>query len=292
LAVACSFVLSAALLTGCSVSNSVVYPSAKTTLRRALTFHASFDHGVDADFAKGDPLLYSATSAETRAAARPGLGSGVSVIAPGRGRFGDALQFTRKGSGLIFFQAAGNTAYNATNWSGTVSFWLSVDPAGDLEPGFCDPLQVTPRAWNDAAFFVEFEKRREVPFRLGVYADYAVWNPQNRKWEEIPPANKPLVTVAHPPFARDKWTHVVFTFEHFNTGQPDGVARLYLDGQFTAALPPRTQTFTWDARQSSIMLGLGYIGFFDELSWFNRALTETEIRQLHELPEGVPSLLR
>ena len=89
-----------------------------------------------------------------------------------------------------------------------------------------------------------------------------------------------------------KAAHVVFTFEHFNTGQPDGVARLYLDGQFAGALPPRTQTFTWDARQSSIMLGLGYIGFFDELSWFNRALTETEIRQLHELPEGVPSLLR
>ena len=46
---------------------------------------------------------------------------------------------------------------------------------GQLEPGFCDPVQITPRAWNDAAFFVEFEKRPEsIPFRLGVYADLGV----------------------------------------------------------------------------------------------------------------------
>jgi len=58
------------------------------------------------------------------------------------------------------------------------------------------------------------------------------------------------------------------------------------------ALPPRIQTFTWDERQASIMLGLGYIGLFDELSWFNRALSGPEIRVLHELQGGVPSLLK
>jgi hypothetical protein len=282
--------LAAALLSGCSGSSGLASP--RSVLRGALTFHASFDHGLNADFAKGDPLLYTATSLQARAAARPGMGTMAAPVASGRGRFGDALQFTRKSAGVIFFQAAGNTAYNSTNWSGTVSFWLSVDPPTELEPGFCDPLQVTPRAWNDAAFFVEFEKRQEIPFRLGVYADYRVWNPENRKWDEIPSVNKPLVTVAHPPFAGGQWTHVVFTFERFNTGQPDGLASLYLDGQFAGALPPRTQTFTWDERQASIMLGLGYIGLFDELSWFNRALTAPEVRLLHELAGGVPSLFR
>lgn len=155
-----------------------------------------------------------------------------------------------------------------------------------------DPIQVTAHAWNDAAFFVEFEKRRETPLRLGVYADYPVWNPANRKWDEIPAANKPLITVAHPPFARGKWTHVAFTFEHFNTGQPGGVARLYLDGELAGVMPPRGQTFTWDERLASIMLGLGYVGLFDELSWFNRALTEAEVRSLYHLEHGIDSLLK
>jgi hypothetical protein len=269
---------------------STTAPSPHAALAKALTFHASFDHGPDADVANGDDTLYTATSYNGRAAAQPGVGlSNVAVVARGQGRFGDALQFSKKQAALIFFQAARNLAYNSTNWSGTVSFWLKVDPARELEPGFCDPLQITPRAWNDAAFFVEFEKRREIPFRLGVYADYRVWNPENRKWEEIPAANKPLITVAQPPFSGERWTHVVFSWEHFNTGLPNGVARLYLDGQLAGTMPPRVQTFTWDPRQTSIMLGLGYLGLFDELSIFNRPLTDEEVRTLHQLERPVPA---
>jgi hypothetical protein len=227
----------------------------------------------------------------SRAAAQRGVKhTNVAVVAKGEGRFGDAIRFTKRQAALIFYQAAGNLPYNNTNWNGTVSFWLSVDPATDLEMGFCDPVQITPRAWNDAAFFVEFEKRQETPFRLGVYADFKVWNPENRKWEEIPAANKPLLTIANPPFARGKWTHVVFTFERFNTGRPDGVAKLYLDGELAGALPSRTQTFTWDERQAAVMLGLGYIGLFDDLSLFNRALSGDEVRALHGLEKGVAQL--
>ena len=184
-------------------------------------------------------------------------------------------------------------AYEPKNWNGSVSFWLSVDPATELDPGFCDPVQITPRAWNDAAFFVEFEKRPEsIPFRLGVYADLAVWNPKNRKFEEIPAEERPLVTVEKPPFARGKWTHVVFTFERFNTGQPDGQARLYLDGRAAGDLSPRLQTFTWDADRTAVALGLSYIGLLDELSLFSRALSPTEVEALHGLAGGVPALLR
>jgi hypothetical protein len=183
--------------------------------------------------------------------------------------------------------------YQRENWSGSVSFWLSVDPAADLEPGFCDPVQITPRAWNDGAFFVEFEKRPEsIPFRLGVYADLAVWNPQNRRFADIPQDERPLVTVDKPPFARGKWTHVVFTFERFNTGRPDGLVRLYLDGRAEGALSPRQQTFTWDAETTAIGLGLSYIGLIDELSIFDRALAEREVRSLYALNKGVSALLR
>ena len=263
-------------------------------LLTALTFHASFDGGVDAAVAAGDPALYSAPSLKQRNEAARGLPhSGEITLARGQGRFGDAVRFTRRKSPLIFFKGARNMPYQSTDWSGTVSFWLSVDPLNDLEPGFCDPVQITPRAWNDAAFFVEFEKGPEsIPFRLGVYADLAVWNPGKRPFADVPPSERPLVTVERPPFSRDRWTHVVFTFEHFNTSRPDGVARLYLDGEPQGSLSPRQQTFTWDADANAIALGLGYIGLLDELAIFDRALNDVQIRALHQLEKGISTLVR
>ncbi|HXG47221.1 MAG TPA: LamG-like jellyroll fold domain-containing protein [Methylomirabilota bacterium] len=266
---------------------------AESELRRALTFHASFDGVVDADFALGDRRLWHAPDMKQRTNATPGLPPGDAVShAKSRGRFGDALRFTERKTPLVFFKAAKNVAYRARNWSGAVSLWLCVDPAAELEPGFCDPIQITPRAWNDAAFFVEFEKRKEdIPFRLGAYADFKVWNPNNRKWEEIPAIDKPLITVSKPPFARGKWTHVVFTWEDFNTGKPEGVARLYLDGKWAGALEPSLQTYTWEPEHTLVMLGLSYIGLWDELSCFNRALTDEEVNVLYALPGGVKPLL-
>jgi Concanavalin A-like lectin/glucanases superfamily len=262
-------------------------------LRSALTFHAAFDGTTDAAHAAGDPKLYWAPSSKQRADAKPGLPeSGEVQRAAGTGRFGDALRFTAKKSPIVFFRGARNMPYEKADWNGTVSFWLNTDPAGELETGFCDPVQITPRAWNDAAFFVEFEKTPEaIPFRLGVYADLDIWNPDKRRFADIPAHERPLVTVDKPPFAKGKWTHVAFTFERFNTGKPDGVARLYLDGEPRAPLSPRLQTFTWDD-STVIGLGLSYIGMLDELSIFNRALSDSEIRTLFALPQGVTALLR
>jgi len=262
-------------------------------LRQALTFHASFDRGTEADFGLGDRAIYYAPSMNKRTEAKAGLPADETVAhAKESGKFGDALRFNKKKAPLIFFHADKNVVYAAKDWSGTASLWLSVDPQAELEMGFCDPIQITPRAWNDAAFFVEFEKRKEdIPFRLGVYADYKVWNPADRKWEQIPLNEKPLLTVGQPPFGTGRWTHIVFTWEKFNTGKPDGVSKLYLNGQLQGALTPREQTFTWDPTKTSIMVGVGYIGLFDELSLFNRALTTEEVAALNHLPRGVKGLL-
>ena len=257
-----------------------------------MTFHAPFDGQAQASRAAGDGSLYWATSLKEREAATAGLPPGGQVqLAAGAGRFGDALRFTQRKSPIVFYRAARNLPYNTSAWSGTVSFWLRVDPATELETGFCDPVQITPRAWNDAAFFVEFEKRADaIPFRLGVYADFDVWNPAKRKFEEIPAGERPLVTVHDPPFSAARWTHVVFTFEHFNTRRPDGVAKLYLDGEPRGTLGPRQQTFTWDPERTIVALGLGYVGLLDELSIFSRALDADEIRTLHRLPAAVMGL--
>jgi hypothetical protein len=93
-------------------------------------------------------------------------------------------------------------------------------------------------------------------------------------------SEKPLAPVVKPPFSRDQWTHVAFTFENFNTGKADGIARLFLNGEERAGLKPRTQTFTWDYEKALIMLGLSYVGGFDELRIYNRALSKEEIGTL------------
>ena len=276
------------LAAACAVSA----PAADGALRSALTFHAGFDGQADADFALGDRKLYSAPSMNQPRAGQPGLpASGFVTLAPKEGKFGDALRFHKKAREIVFFQGLKNINYRTQQWSGTVSFWLKLNPDEDLEPGFSDPVQITPRDWNDAAFFVEFGKdEKPRHFRLGAYADFKVWNPANREWNTIPFVEKPLAGVAQPPFSRERWTHVAFTFNNFNTGKKDGLAQLYLNGQLEGAIGEREQTFTWDPAQAKIMLGLSYIGLFDDLAIFNRALTESEIEKLRQLETGVKEL--
>lgn len=275
-----------ALVSGCASSLE------RNRLSESLTFHASFDRGLDADFALGDPVFRHAPSLAKQGEAKPGLPeSGEVQLVRDAGRFGHALRFTKKKSPMPFFRALKNVPYRTNDWSGTVSFWLSTDPATELEMGFNDPIQVTPRAWNDAGFFVEFEKRtNDIPFRLGVYPDFKIWNPTNKKWENVTAEEKPLRAAPTTPFARGKWTHVVFTWENFNTGRDDGVAQLYLDGKPAATVGPRRQTFTWDEEKCLIALGLSYIGLWDELAVFNRALSPAEVAGLHELRHGVREL--
>ena len=283
-----------ALLVGARSSLAAAPASADalSTLRSALTFHASFDGSADATFALGDNRVFSASNMNQPRTGTPGLPRNVAVsLARGEGRFGGALRFHKKVPDMIFFQAKQNVAYRTNNWSGTVSFWIKLNPDEDLEPGYCDPLQITPREWNDAAFFVDFSKdERPRHFRLGAFADRAIWDPNKRDYDRVPLTERPLVTVTKPPFSRERWTHIVFTFANFNTGRKDGVAKLYLDAQPQGAITGREQTFTWEPAQAIVMLGLNYTGLYDDLAIFNRDLTEAEIGTLHRLPEGIHSL--
>src|SRR5688572_23326531 len=88
-------------------------------LRTSLTFHASFDGGVNAVKASGDGTLYSAPAMKAREQATPGLpASGEVLHARGEGRIGDALRFTRRKSPFVFFKAARNVGYKPKDWSG------------------------------------------------------------------------------------------------------------------------------------------------------------------------------
>lgn len=255
-------------------------------LAKALTFHASFDRGPDADFAMGDPMLYSASVAGTTTV---GLGDPPVAIVQGNGKYGSALEMTRENSHVVLYKAQDNVTYSPTAFRGTVSLWMSLDPA-EIPGQYCDPLQVTDKKYSDACIWVDFTKN-DMPsdFRLGVFGDAMEWDPDKKEgsgerffWR--------LVKVAEPPFARGRWTHVVVTWDGLNEGQ-DGRARLYFDGQYQGASGRVAERFTWDISKAHIRLGTGhYVGLFDDLAFFNRALTPDEIRVLNGLSRGVAEL--
>jgi Concanavalin A-like lectin/glucanases superfamily len=258
-------------------------------LAKALTFHASFDRGYDADFALGDRRLYTASSYENRSDARPGIGSPDVSIAPGRGRFGDALHFKKKNTKAIYYQAEKNVAYKNKNWNGTVSYWLSLDPDKELEPGYCDPLQVTDEDYNDAAVWTDFTKDDSPRhFRLGVFGDLKVWNPKNLEPDQNPDFLQRLVVVKKPPFASGQWTHVAITFSRL--GSSSGLAKLYLNGHLQGTAQGIREPFTWDVARAAIRLGVNYVGLYDEVALFNRPLSDAEIQKLYQLKNGVGSI--
>lgn len=257
-------------------------------LMEALTFYASFDKGVHADFATGDPLLYTIPNRNARDSAMAGLHKPDISRQAGKGKYGHALQFTERSKGNIYYRSAGNMDYNTENWTGAISFWLSLDPATDLEQGFCDPIQITDVSYNDASIWVDFTEDNPRDFRLGVIGDRNSWNPEGLKEEDelfLPQ----LVPVYNPPFATGKWTHILINFSGLNTEK--GQASLYLDRELKGTRSNITDPFTWESDQSNIYLGLSYIGLLDELSIFNRSLTKDEITALYALENGVQTIL-
>jgi len=257
-------------------------------LKEALTFYASFDKGVNGDFALGDPLLYTVPNRKARDSARAGLHKPDISRQAGKGKYGHALQFTERSKGNIYYRSAGNMDYDSKNWNGAISFWLSLDPATDLEQGFCDPIQITDVSYNDAAIWVDFTEDNPRDFRLGVIGDRNIWNPEGLKDEDdlfLPQ----LVPVSDAPFASGEWTHVLINYSRLNT--ENGEASLYLDGELKGTRSNISDSFTWEIEESNIYLGLSYIGLIDELSIYNRSLTQKEIKALVALENGVQTIL-
>ncbi len=254
------------------------------SIRSALTFYASFDHGSDADLARGDRRIYTASSAE-RKDPRPGLPPGEIEVAQGQGRRGGgALRFLKRTGKDVFYKVEGNLNYRAQDWSSTVSFWLGLDPQTDLGDWYCDPIQITEKSWDDAAIWVDFSKdERPKLFRLGVLADRNVWNPAKRDFEKMAATERPVHVVTNPPFARGRWTHVTITCENFNTGKSNGTARLYLNGKLEGSVSGRNQMYHWNAKRAAVQLGMGYVGLYDDLALFDRALSESEVQALFRL---------
>jgi hypothetical protein len=253
-------------------------------LSKALTLHASFDKGLDADFSRGDARCYVQQRQEL-VHAQP---NEQVKLAADAGRFGGALHFPRKGTYRPSFKNGGVLGYNARQWSATVSVWLRLNPDQDLEPGYCDPIQIVGDDSKKGFIFLEWSKD-ETPryFRYAIRPLFAIWNPNNLQWADIPFEKRPMVQVARAPFSREKWTHVVFTLENINDKTRPRRGKLYLNGKLQGAIEKWDLTIDWDPDRVLLVLGASYVGYMDDLAVFERALTDAEVGRVYELKNGI-----
>lgn len=264
----------------------------RDALASALTLHASFDHGLEADFARGDARMYSFSAPEERARGGvPGVATDAIRITTGSGRFGDALLFARKVPVRPCFRDGGNIGYDPTGWSGTVSVWLRISPDIDLEPGYSDPIQIVGDDLNRGFVFLEFDKDSNPRyFRYVIRPLIDIWDPQRVGWAKLPFEARPMVQVERAPFSRARWTHVVFTFEHVNAADHRPSGKLYIDRQLQGTIEGWDLRFGWKPEAALLVLGSNYVGHLDELAVFDRVLTSEEISTLHSLPKGAREL--
>lgn len=261
-------------------------------LREALAFHASFDHSADADFARGDRRIHQAENRTRRATATTGgLGEDPDVrIVANAGRHGGALEYVRATTKQYFYRGPENLAYKNTHWSGTLSFWLKLDPDRDLPSGYSDPVQFVDGRWTGGAVFAEFSKETPRHFRFVMMPVTRNWNPDGKDYDTMTDDERPIVAVHRPPFSRDRWVHVLCVFRNLNSGAKDGTGELYLDGEKAGSMGNWVQTFEWDPAVSALTLGLNFVGLIDDLAVFDRPLEAAEIRELYGLRGGVADL--
>lgn len=269
-------------------------PKLSTELKESLTFFVSFDHGTTADFALGDDNIYTANGSyvdmkRKLEEVQLGMNNSFHGIVKGKGKFGDAFEFGKeRSSQVIFYKSKDNVSYNPDNWSGSISFWLSVDPETDLN-GFTDPVQITDVNFNDASIWVDFTDDSPPNFRLGVIGDKTAWSLDTLNSPFKVEFEKRLVTVEERFFSRSKWTHVLLTYEDLGTS--NSVASLYLDGHKKGSVIGIDDPFTWVLDESNIFLGLGFTGLMDELAIFSQPLTDQQVTELYQLKNGIKSIL-
>ncbi|MEL6988053.1 MAG: LamG-like jellyroll fold domain-containing protein [Bacteroidota bacterium] len=280
-------------LLGCNSNPHATSSSSSSSLKKELSFYASFDNGVKADYALGDANMYTAKGSYVDMkrqldSIQIGMHNTDHKIIKGKGKFGDAFEFKyEKGRPIVYYKSKNNVAYNSENWSGSISFWLNVDPAKELG-WYTDPIQITDVNFNDASIWVDFTDHEPPHFRLGVIGDKSAWsldtleNPFKEEFE------KRIIIVEEASFSRSQWTHVLITYK--NLGSMKSLAKLYLNGILKGEVKGIDDPFTWDIDASNIYLGLGFNGGMDELAIFKNPLTEDQVMELYQLKEGIRSI--
>ncbi len=255
------------------------------SLLESLLLLACFDHGIDADFAKGVSTLHTLKGTvqgeNISYDVHPGLGDSSVTLEAAAGRFGGALVFHEPDPhGFAFYPAVKNVRYSEDRFDGSFSIWIKADPS-KMGGKYADPVQIGDKGATDSSIWIDFTKNDEPPdFRLGIFGNQVEWDPDGQGGQAEAFFFR-LHKVALPPFSEADWTHVVVTWESINDTEQAGRGRLYLNGIYQGATGFIPEKLTWDIQQTAIRLGMGpFVGSLDELAMFDRALNAEEVNEL------------
>ncbi len=258
------------------------------TIRKSVTFYASFDDAVAGDFGAGGRAAGTRFDNPTEAGQfvfESGFDSKIFTIARDKGIHGGALQVNDvlPLRGRLFFPAEKNLEFDPKGWGGTVSLWINTDPDTSLKTPFCDPVQITERGANDGGLWIDFPDVKPRDMRLGAFPGAA---PGGRVFKESDP-DAPLVWMKQVGFKVGQWHHLAITWNNFDTGQKNARAIFYVDGKRIGELQDREIAMRWNIAKTGVYVAVNYIGLLDEFSLFNRPLSAEEISRVH----GEPGLL-
>ena len=254
-----------------------------SSLKKALSFYASFDESLDPEVGVGGIRTRSGDPNDpTKFKFEDGYDKNIYKIAKGKGvAGGGCLEATDvlPNRGRFFYPVKGNLAYQKGGWSGAMSMWINMDPAA-LKLQFCDPVQITQKGANNGGIWFDFNDAKPRDLRMGVFP--AV--PSGAAGAKESDADAPMVRVPKVAFKAGEWHHIVLSWSNFDTGKKDAHATLYIDGKKIGDVKDREIAMDWDIEKAGIFTAVGYTGLLDEMACFNRALTADEVAALHKTP--------
>ena len=282
--------LGTALLSFSLQSALAVAPPSPDGIRESVSFYASFDERIAGDFGGRSlkpRIRHDHETTKGRYVYSDGIPADAFRIVEG-GIHGGSLEATAvpPRRGRLFFPAKGNLPFNASGWSGSVSFWLQCNPDTMLKTRFCDPVQITERRAGDGGLWIDFPDSKPRDLRLGAFR---ALEPGEKSVKESDP-QAPLIRVRRIGFQENEWHHLAMTWRNLDTGRADAHVTLFIDGKRIGALADRDIAMKWNLDRTGIYFAVGLIGRLDELAVFKRELTADEIGLLHRNPGLLGSL--
>ena len=258
----------------------------ENNIRKAVTFYASFDESLKADYGAGERAPHTRFNHPTEKGQfifEKDINEKVFTIAKSKGIAGGALEVVDvlDKNGRIFYPAKGNIAFKKDGWSGSVSMWCKTDSDKLLKTKFCDPVQITQKGANNGGLWFDFNDAKPRDLRHGAFS--MIPDGQKGIGEDDPKA--PMVRVSGIGWKANDWHHVVLTFKNLDTGKPDALTAIYIDGKLIGEVKDRAIAMGWDIEKAGIYIAINYIGLLDEFALFDKALTGEEVSHLHKNPE-------
>ena len=254
-------------------------------LRKAIALYASFDEWPEADFGKGALKFSTRTNDPDKKGEfkhEKGFDAQVFTLNRKKGVHNACLEVVDvlPDNGRIYFPAKNNIGFKPGGWGGAVSMWVNFDPNLMLKTKFCDPVQITQKGANNGGIWFDFNDAKPRDLRHGAFT--AVPDGTKTLTEDM--ADAPMVKLPRVAFKQGEWRHVVLSWNNFDTGKPDAVSQLWIDGRLIGEVKDRPIAMNWDMDKAGIYVAINFIGLLDEFAVFNRPLTPGEVETLYKSP--------